>query len=99
MELIIGCQGGAATLARVLGDLMRADTLPAALNVAAPGTVEMSALLEAAGLTWTPRPAPETAIAEVRLSTDALELFTILPSLTSAEALVAEWVAQKELAE
>ncbi len=86
---------GARTLARilgdlVLGDLMLAEKLPQALNVAAPGTVEMGALLDAAGLTWTPRPAPPGAIEEVCLSTRALQRFSRLETV-SAQALVDEW--------
>jgi UDP-glucose 4-epimerase len=88
---------GAQTLARVLGDLMGATGLPTALNIVSPGLVEMGALLDAAGLAWTPQPASQTAIAEVRLSTAALARFTSLPASTSAASLVAEWNALKEL--
>ena len=82
---------GVETLARVLGDLAAAPDLPAVLNVAAPGAVEMGALLEAAGLGWTARPAPATAIAEVRLGVQALERVT---DLTQAEGLPATLVTQ-----
>lgn len=84
---------GPATLARVLASLMGLTgmgDLPPVLNIAAPGVVEMGALLEAAGLPWTPRPAPETAIARVELATDRLTALVPLAPATP-EALVAEW--------
>lgn len=81
---------GPVTLARVLGDLLEVKTLPDVLNVASPGPVEMGALLDAAGLGWVARPAPQTAIAGVALSTDALARFTTLPEASPAD-LVAQW--------
>lgn len=81
---------GPATLSRVLATLMGMRALPPVLNIAAPGVVEMGALLEAAGLPWTPRPAPETAIARVELATDRLTALVPLAPATP-EALVAEW--------
>ena len=64
--------------------------MPQALNVASPGAVEMGALLDVAGLTWTPRPAPHEAIEEVCLSTRALQRFSRLETV-SAQALVEQW--------
>ena len=87
---------GMATLARVLGDLVARPDLPDVLNIASPGAVEMGALLEAAKLGWTPRPAPDSAVPEVVLSTRALARFVTLPETTRADALVAEWHALKE---
>ena len=92
---------GPATLTHVLVDLCRAAgqgrTLPEILNVAAPGTAEMGALLEAAGHPWTPRPAPEAAIAEVALDIAALSRFTRPdPASGTAPVLVAEWRAFQE---
>lgn len=87
---------GVQTLARVLGDLMRAPELPGlpgTLNIASPGLVEMGALLDAAGLAWAPQPAPETAIARLALSTQALARVIIPPKVATAESLVAEWDA------
>jgi nucleoside-diphosphate-sugar epimerase len=85
---------GMATLARVLGDLVAARDLPPVLNLAAPGVVEMGDLLDAAGLGWTPRPAPDSAIAELRLSTTALERITAFaPDECGAAAMVAQWRA------
>lgn len=81
---------GPVTLARVLWALTQAGDLPDVLNVAQPGTVEMGALLEAAGLGWTPRPAPPGAIAEVALDVTRLAgLARIEPG--RAEGMVAEW--------
>jgi len=61
------------------------------LNLAAPGTVEMGALLDTAGLDWVPRPAPESAIAQVCLATDRL---AGLVRLDLREGRAAELVAQ-----
>jgi len=83
---------GIATLARVLGDLARAPALPPLLNVAAPGALDMGALLDAAGLAWSPRPAPQTAIARVELSTKLLETVTGFSETDShAATMVAQW--------
>ena len=83
---------GVATLARVLGDLMCIPDLPGALNIAEPGLVEMGALLEAAGLDWTPQAAPDTAIAKVELDVRALHtLCPWLPEQGDAAQMVAEW--------
>jgi nucleoside-diphosphate-sugar epimerase len=90
---------GVRTLARilgdlVLGDLMLTENLPQALNIAAPGAVEMGALLDAAGLIWAPRPAPPEAIEEVCLSTRALQRFSRLETVsaqTLVKALVEQW--------
>ncbi len=85
---------GPVTLARVLWELTQAadvpDVLPDVLNVAQPGTVEMGALLAAAGLAWTARPAPEGAIEEVALDVTRLaRRVEIEPG--RAEEMVAEW--------
>lgn len=83
---------GAGTLARVLAGLVTAETLPDVLNVAAPGVIEMGALLDAAGLGWTPRAAADTAIAEVRLSTTAVQrIIRFAPADSTAAQMVAEW--------
>ncbi|MEM7317434.1 MAG: NAD(P)-dependent oxidoreductase, partial [Pseudomonadota bacterium] len=85
---------GPKTLARVLGDLCAAPGLPDVLNVAAPEPVEMGALLRAAGLDWNPRPASETAIPQVHLSTTRLSRFTRFSQHDSLPAqMVAEWRA------
>lgn len=83
---------GPQTLARVLFNICEAPSLPAALNVATPGVVEMGALLDAAGLGWTSRPAPADAIAEVRLSVTELSKVTHFTAEDSRqETMVAEW--------
>ncbi|MCL6285655.1 NAD(P)-dependent oxidoreductase [Ruegeria sp. 2012CJ41-6] len=82
---------GPQTLARVLSDLCATPDLPAILNVAAPGVVEMGALLDAAGLDWTARPATGRAIAEVRLSVAMLERVTGFATADSQpEVMVAQ---------
>jgi len=92
---------GVQTLARVLGDLVGGDLmagrdLPTTLNIAAPGMIEMGALLDAAGLDWTPAPAPATAIPELVLSTQALARLVTLPPPANPAALVDEWRTLKE---
>lgn len=82
---------GVQTLARVLRDLIAAPDLPGVLNVAAPGRIEMGALLEAANLGWTPRAAPDTALAEVQLCTGRLGQVT---GFTAADSEAAEMVRQ-----
>lgn len=83
---------GPVTLARVLHHLTRAADLPEVLNIAAPGTVEMGALLDAAGLAWRPRPATQGAIAQVALDTKALERHVDFAADSSTPAgIVAEW--------
>ena len=83
---------GPVTLARVLHALCRADKLPPILNIAAPGEVEMGALLDAAGLAWQPKHAPAAAIPEVRLNTNALERHVdFTPETQTPVGLVHEW--------
>lgn len=81
---------GGATLARVLADLLMQPQLPAVLNLAQPEGIQMGALLQAAGLSWNPRPAPDTAIARVVLDTGLLQ--DLMP-LAAADAgqMVQEW--------
>ena len=83
---------GPVTLARVLCALCHVDDLPPVLNTAAPGAVQMGALLDAAGLAWQPKPAPATAIPEVRLDTNALECHVdFTPETQTPAGLVREW--------
>lgn len=90
---------GPLTLARVLGVLAGRGDLPGVLNLAAPGLVEMGALLDAAGLGWTPRPAPDTAIAEVELDVTALRRLAGFDAAESdAPVMVAQWRAMEETA-
>ena len=83
---------GVRTLAQTLLSLARTPGLPPVLNVASPGLVEMGALLEAAGLAWTARPAPPGAIPEVALDVTALgRLVPLAPGAGLPHILVAEW--------
>lgn len=66
---------GPVTLARVLDTLSRAARLPDVLNIAAPGSVTMGDLLDAAGLPWAPRPARNDAIQSVVLDTSRLKRY------------------------
>lgn len=83
---------GPMRLAHVLRDLCTAATLPPLLNVAAPGAVQMGALLAAAGLHWRPRPADGETIAKVTLDTETLERFTSFePGDSTPEGIVVDW--------
>lgn len=89
---------GVRTLARILAALVAQPQLPAVLNLAQPGPVEMAALLRAAGRDFAWRPAPEAAIAEVNL--DVTELRHCLAAagpqpLVPADPgrMLAEWAA------
>lgn len=83
---------GPETLAQTLLTLADAGPLPGALNIAAPGAVEMGALLDAAGLEWAPRPPGADAIAEACLDLTALSRLAPLdPAAGTPERLVAEW--------
>ncbi|TLP54976.1 NAD(P)-dependent oxidoreductase [Parasedimentitalea maritima] len=87
---------GAGILARVLADLMPLQDLPSALNIAQPGAIEMGDLLQAAGLDYDHRPAPEGALPEVAL--DVSRLNALLPAdhqlpATDPAQMVAEWRA------
>jgi len=83
---------GPTTLARVLGDLIASPDLPGLLNVAAPGDVEMGALLDAAGLAWGRRAANGETIAQVTLDTSRICRFTGFQDSDSTPAgLVAQW--------
>lgn len=83
---------GPRTLARVLGTLSRLGDLPPCLNIAAPGTVAMGELLDAAGLGWTPRRPDDTVIAKVTLDTMRISTFIDWhPEDSTAVAMVREW--------
>ena len=83
---------GAATLAQVLAALLALPQLPAVVNLAQPGLVQMGALLDAAGLEWIARPAPHSAIARVVLDTGLLQDLLHLPRADVAE-MVQQWRA------
>ena len=81
---------GVATLARVLADLLALPHLPPVLNIAQPGQIAMDALLAAAGLDWRPRPAPDSAIAKVRLDTTLLQNMVRVLGVDAVQ-MVQEW--------
>ncbi|MEM8693583.1 MAG: NAD-dependent epimerase/dehydratase family protein [Pseudomonadota bacterium] len=81
---------GPRMLARALRALMAMEDLPDILNIAAPGSVEMGALLDAAKLPWTPRPASPHTIWEVTLATGRLD--QLVGSRDGSPAsIVADW--------
>lgn len=83
---------GPQTLARVLHSLTCAVDLPDVVNVAAPGSVEMGAILDAAGLSWFPRKPSNDVIEKVELSTKCLERYVSFDTQDgTASQLVAEW--------
>lgn len=88
---------GPVTLARVLAALVTTAKLPAVLNLAQPGALEMAALLRAAGHPFTWRPAPTAAIAEVTLDLSPLQKLLqdgrLIAALDRADAaqMVEEW--------
>jgi len=89
---------GPRSLARALYQLSQARTLPDVLNLAAPGAVEMGALLDAAQLDWTPRPATRATLADVTLDTKRLEThIRFAPEDATPEGLVAQWRAYQSL--
>lgn len=87
---------GPNSLARVLHDLTKAKALPQLINVAAPGAVEMGALLDAADLAWQSRPATRQTIANVTLDTTRLQRFTTFdPRDSTPQGIVADWQTAK----
>lgn len=83
---------GPLTLAHCMYALTRHDTVADVINVAAPGTVAMGDLLDAAGLAWLARPAPAEAIAKVALDVSLLERYVDFTAVDgTAAGIVAEW--------
>lgn len=88
---------GPKSLARVIYELTKTADLPEVLNITAPGTIQMGALLDAAGLAWRPRPAPAAVIPSVALSTQKLEQFVAFSPLESiADGMIDQWRDEKE---
>ncbi|MDE4142402.1 NAD-dependent epimerase/dehydratase family protein [Phaeobacter gallaeciensis] len=90
---------GVQMLAQVLAALVQRRGLPEVVNVAQPGPVAMGDLLRAAGLEFSLRPAPDSAIPEVAL--EVTRLAGLLPPdvpLPPADParLVAEWAALRD---
>ncbi|PCJ07296.1 MAG: NAD-dependent epimerase [Rhodobacteraceae bacterium] len=81
---------GVSTLAQALRGVLALPQLPAVVNLAQPGLVQMGALLDAAGLSWIARPAPEAAIARVALDTGVLQGLLQLPEAEVAQ-MVQQW--------
>lgn len=89
---------GPRDLADVLAALCRLGAqgvpLPTVLNVAAPGPVAMSDLLNAARVAWKWQPAPETAVAQLVLDVATLAaLYPFGPNAAQPEHIVAQWEA------
>lgn len=84
-----------STLADVLAALVEMQNLPPVLNIAQPGTVEMAAVLRAAGYAFATRPAPDSAIPEVALDVSRLagllEAGSIPLPFADPAAMAAEW--------
>lgn len=79
---------GLSVLADVLASVLVQDDLPAALNIAQPGLVEMGALLEAAGRAYATRPAPDSALPAVGLDLSRLTGLLGADRLPQADAAV-----------
>lgn len=84
-------------LAQVLDSLMtcmlHGGTVPSVLNIASPEPVEMSALLDAAGLEWSAEPAPSHAIARVALDTCRIQaLFDMPVDASLPQKLMRDWL-------
>lgn len=90
---------GPATLLRIMLDLIElaqeGTALPQVLNVAQPGVISMGALLDAASVPWTPRPAPEAALPELALDLGRLsglvKLSPATPATLVGEARLCGW--------
>ncbi|MFW8637290.1 NAD-dependent epimerase/dehydratase family protein [Cribrihabitans pelagius] len=85
---------GPACLARVLAALLARPGLPAVLNLAQPGAVEMAALLTAAGRGFSWQAAAPGAIPAVELDTARLQALLPGPLAPADPArMAAEWAA------
>ncbi len=83
---------GPNALARTLSALSEAPALPPRLNVAAPGCIQMGALLDAACLEWRPKPATAATIPTVNLDTTRLRTFTEFKAADSTPiGIVEDW--------
>lgn len=84
---------GPESLADVLRCLaLQSQPLPQVINVAAPVSVSMKALLDAAGVDWKPRPVPASPLQDIVLDCARLAtLSDIKVSDGAANVLVAQW--------
>ncbi|MFA7432949.1 MAG: NAD-dependent epimerase/dehydratase family protein [Gemmobacter sp.] len=90
----IGPGGLARVIATLVEQALNGGDLPDILNLAAPAPVAMADLLDAAGIRFTPRPAPPEAIARVVMDTAALaRLVPPRPGDSLPATMVAEWRA------
>lgn len=89
---------GPKDLADVLARLCRLGAkgapLPLVLNVAAPGPVAMTDLLDAARVAWAWQPAPDTAVAQLVLDVAALTaLYAFSTDAAQPARIVSQWEA------
>jgi len=91
---------GVESLWRVLESLSASkDALPPILNIAAPGVVTMTELLDAAGHEWERVDAPPTAIELVEMDTTLLGRYhRFNPVESQAAEMVRQWRKAKEAA-
>lgn len=87
---------GPITLTSILTQLfdraLAGDVLPEVLNISAPGTVSMDALVQAGGFSFQSRPAPERAIPRVVLDTKRIEGLVAMPeNAAHPDQMIAEW--------
>lgn len=83
---------GPRCFAQVLQSLGAAPSLPAVVNVAAPGPVSMEALLVAADVPWQWRPAPTKALQHITLDGARLAgLHAFQPRDSEAATMIDEW--------
>jgi nucleoside-diphosphate-sugar epimerase len=83
---------GPETLTRVIYGLTQVADLPDIINIAAPGSIELGGLLDAAALAWAPRCAVGNVIKKVELSTSRLERHLgSAAEHSTAAGVVAEW--------
>lgn len=90
---------GPESLADVLRCLaLHPQPLPQVINVAAPVSVSMKALLDAAGVDWEPRFVPASPLQDIVLDCECLTaLSDIKVSDGAADALVAQWRSALEV--
>lgn len=90
---------GPADLAMVLQvlllDAVQNRDLPSVLNLALPPSVAMADLLQAAGLSFNWRPAPDIALPVVELDTSLLSQWVALPK-ASACRIVTDWQSYRQ---
>lgn len=80
-------------LAQIMVQLCeQAESLPDILNLCGTHDTEMADLLDEAGMEWTGRAAPETAVKALTLSPDLLSEHVDLPPLSGTAAdVIADW--------